>query len=45
VPIGEMITDSLAKALPRQRFKRLVDQLGLVDITGIIEAQKESDDN
>ena len=45
MPTGEMIADSLTKALPRQRFKRFVDQLGLVDITGIIEAQKESDDN
>ena len=45
MPIGEIIADSLTKALLRQRFKRFVNQLGLINITGIIEAQKESDNN
>ena len=36
VPTSEMIADGLTKALPRQRFERFVDQLGLVDVSGII---------
>jgi len=42
VPTNEMIADGLTKALPRQRFERFVDQLGLVDITGILQAQEAS---
>jgi len=45
VPTSEMIADGLTKALPRQRFERFVDQLGLVDVTGIIQAQEETDDS
>jgi len=45
VPTSEIIADGLTKALPRQRFERFVDQLGLVDVTGIIQAQEETDDS
>jgi len=40
-----MIADGLTKALPRQRFERFVDQLGLVDITGIIQAHEASEED
>jgi hypothetical protein len=41
VPTSEMIADGLTKALPRQRFERFIDQLGLVDITGVLQAREE----
>ncbi|KAJ6439138.1 peramine synthetase [Purpureocillium lavendulum] len=42
-PTTEMVADGLTKVLPDQKFKRFVEQLALVDIQSVLEAQTESD--
>lgn len=42
-PTAEMVADGLTKILPGQKFKHFVEQLALVDIRSVLEAQDVSD--
>lgn len=42
-PTTEMVADGLTKILPGQKFKHFLEQLALVDIRSVLEAQDESE--
>jgi len=43
-PTAQMLADGLTKTLPGQRFDQFVKQLGLVDITPLIEEARDNSD-
>jgi hypothetical protein len=42
--IKEIIADGLTKALPKQRFKNFVNQVGMVDIKERLNKEKQLED-